>query len=244
MKRKLGMSAVALAAFVLILLVRFPAQWAAGALPRDTHCEQLDGTLWSGSCSGLSAQGNRLGDLTWSLHPLGLLSGRLALDLSLTQPATTMAASAHVEWSLSGTIAARNVHANLTLDHSFFKQLPPSMHGQLDAELAALRWDGKRITELQGQLDVRGLAADQNTPLGDYRLSFPGGPGDPVGALKDIGGPLAVEGTLRLTPEPGYVVAGLVAARPSAPPDLAQQIRYLGSPDAQGRRPFSFAGTF
>ena len=244
MKRKLWMSAVALAAFVLILLVRFPAQWAVGALPRDTQCEQLDGTLWAGGCSGLTTQGNRLGDLTWTLHPLRLLAGSLALDLNLTQPATSMAASAHVECSLGGTLAARNVHAHLMLDHSLFKQLPPSMHGYLDAELAALRWDGKRITALQGQIDVRGLEADQTTPLGDYRLSFPGGPGEPVGALKDIGGPLAVEGTLRLTPEPGYVVAGVVAARPSAPPQLAQQIRYLGSPDAEGRRPFSFAGTF
>ncbi|HTT00976.1 MAG TPA: type II secretion system protein N [Steroidobacteraceae bacterium] len=242
MKRRLWMGAVA--AFVLILLVRFPAQWAAGALPRDAHCEQLDGTLWSGSCSGLSAQGSRLGDLTWSLHPLRLLSGRLALDLSLTQPATTSGASAHVEWSLAGTLSARDVHAALVLDHTLLRQLPPSLHARLDAQLAALRWDGKRVIELQGQMEVRGLTADQNTPLGDYRVSFSGGPGDPVGALKDIGGPLAVEGTLRLTPEPGYVVAGLVAARPSAPADLAQQIRYLGSPDAQGRRPFSFAGTF
>ena len=37
---------------------------------------------------------------------------------------------------------------------------------------------------------------------------------------------------------------GLVAARTGAPPELINNLRFLGSPDATGRRPFSVAGTF
>ena len=81
---------------------------------------------------------------------------------------------------------------------------------------------------------------------GSYSLTFPPSTGgDPVGQLRDLGGgPLAVEGTLRLTPEPGFDLEGLVKARPTASADLAKDIQFLGSPDAQGRRPFSLAGTF
>ena len=65
------------------------------------------------------------------------------------------------------------------------------------------------------------------------------------GQLRDLGsGPLAVEGTVRLTPEPGFDLEGLVTARPTASPELAQDIQFLGSPDARGRRPFSLAATF
>jgi hypothetical protein len=65
-----------------------------------------------------------------------------------------------------------------------------------------------------------------------------------VGDLTDLGGPLAVRGTLRLTNQPGYVLEGQVAARADAAPELVSNLQFLGTPDASGRRPFSIAGTF
>ena len=241
-RRGLRMGTIAVAAFLIILIARFPAPWAAGLLPRGVSCEQLDGTLWSGACSGLAAERTTLGDLSWSLHPLALLTGRLDVDASLARPDGT--ASGRVQLSPSGVLAARDVHANLLLDHALLAQLSPGTHAHLEADLASLRWDGKRITQLQGQMALHGLTDDQSAPLGDFRLVFPASAGDPVGQLTDLGGPLAVQGTVRLTGEPGYVVDGLVAARPGASASMVQQLRYLGTPDAQGRRPFSFAGTF
>ncbi len=81
---------------------------------------------------------------------------------------------------------------------------------------------------------------------GSYSVTFPPPTaGDPVGQLKDLGsGPLAVEGALKLTPAPGFDLQGLVAARPSASADLVQNLRFLGSPDAQGRREFSLESSF
>jgi hypothetical protein len=49
---------------------------------------------------------------------------------------------------------------------------------------------------------------------------------------------------LTLTREPGFSVDGTVAAGADIHPQLARQLEYLGSPDAQGRRPFSVAATF
>lgn len=236
------MIATGVAAFVLILIVQFPARWAAFALPHGVACTQVAGTLWSGTCAGLAAAGLPIGDLEWTLHPLRLLRGRLAVDVALSRGAG--AARARVELSPGGAIAARGVHADFPLDQALIPQLPPSTLGSAELELASLNWNGKRITEIEGQIEVRGLTVGQGELLGSYRLLFPGGPGEPAGQLSDLGGPFAVEGTVRLTPEPGYEVDGLVAARPSASPDLVSQLRYLGAPDAQGRRPFSVAGTF
>ena len=82
--------------------------------------------------------------------------------------------------------------------------------------------------------------------IGSYVITFPAADPskEPVGQLRSVGGSLDVQGTLRLTRAPGVVVEGTVAARPDAPPELVKQLAYLGSPDAQGRRPFSFENTF
>jgi hypothetical protein len=243
MKRGISLGIAAAAAFLLFLIVRFPAQWASGALPQGIGCGELGGTLWSGTCAGLVVNGAALGDVGWTFHPLRLLTGRLSLDLSLRPPSGL--ARGRIERSLAGTITADNVHADLPLDRSLVGALPPGMHATVQADLASVRLRGKRIEAIRGQIDVRGLTDGKGSLIGDYRLSFPGDPGaEPVGRLSDLGGPLAVQGTVRLTREPGYLVEGTVAARAGATPSMLDGLRYLPAPDAQGRRPFSFEGTF
>jgi len=102
------------------------------------------------------------------------------------------------------------------------------------------------VRQLQGRIEARNLEerSGNNTALGSYAVSFPGGSGDQVGTLRDLEGPLALEGTLRLTPAPGFELEGFIAARNGAPPELVNSLRFLGSPDATGRRPFSLSGTF
>jgi hypothetical protein len=65
-----------------------------------------------------------------------------------------------------------------------------------------------------------------------------------AGALTDMGGLLQITGTLQLKADRSYLVEGLVATRPETPRDVADSLQFLGTPDAQGRRSFSLAGTF
>jgi hypothetical protein len=243
MRRGFWIGATALVVFLLVIVAEFPAQWASGLLPRNVSCQQLSGSIWSGTCSGLIERGMPLGDLSWALRPWRLLAGRLNLDVAWMQGMNF--ARGDLEFSPGGAITATDFHAAFPLDRQMIPQLPPGIHGSAQADLAALRFDGKRVTAIEGQIDVHGLAEPDGAPLGDYRLSFPGGGSDePTGRVSDLGGPLAVDGSLRLTREPGFVLDARIAARPSAPPDLAQQLQYLGSSDAQGRRPFSLSATF
>jgi hypothetical protein len=77
-------------------------------------------------------------------------------------------------------------------------------------------------------------------------VSFPKAPegSEPVGQLSSLEGPVDFEGTLKLTREPGWVIDGKIRTKPETPPAFAQQLAYLGAPDAEGFRPFSLAGTF
>ena len=246
MKRPLWIALLAAVAFVVIMLARMPAAWVVPARGPQWACASIEGSLWSGTCAGLAVSGKPLGDLSWELHPLRLVAGRLAAHLTLGRgPAD---AAADVELTLFGQhVIARNLVADLPLDPALLPAVPAELHGRAHAELALAEVQRGVIRQLRGRIEARNLEerSGNNTALGSYAVSFPGGSGDQVGTLRDLEGPLALEGTLRLTPAPpGFELEGVIAARRGAPPELVNSLRFLGSPDATGRRPFSLSGTF
>jgi general secretion pathway protein N len=236
--------------FAGIVVARLPASWVLPGPDSGVTCADADGTIWNGTCTGLTVQQQHIGDLSWEVHAMRLLAGKVNVDVVVTRPTGTV--SGNVESGLDKKITARNIQADLPLDAELTSGLPPDfqgLRGKLHAQIAYLRVDGQAIGAIEGVIEAHDLTNGQGAgaqPWGSYSLTFPPPTtGDPLGQIKDLGGgPLIVEGTLRLTPEPGFDVQGLVTARPTAPPELAQEIQYLGSPDAQGRRPFALAATF
>jgi hypothetical protein len=243
-RRSLWIALLAAVAFVAIVLARLPAAWVVPARGAQWACAGIDGSLWSGTCAGLTVSGTPLGDMSWELHPLRLLAGRLAAHVSLSHgPAE---AAADVELTFGQRITARNVVADLPLDPALLPSVPANLHGRAHLELALAQVQHGIIRQLQGRIEARNLEerSGNNTALGSFSVSFPGGSGDQVGTLRDLEGPLALEGTLRLTSAPGFELEGVIAARRGAPPELVNSLRFLGSPDATGRRPFSLSGSF
>src|SRR5512146_231646 len=246
MKRTLSVIVLAIAAFAAIVLARLPASWLLPTGGAAFSCASVEGSLWSGYCSGLRAGGEALGDLTWQLRPARLLLGKLAAHVDLERP-PAIAAQADVEVGLTGTIVARNITASLPLDPALLPGVPPTLSGvvHLDLALASVTRKGV-VNDLKGRIEATDLIDRSGyvTPLGSFAVTFPGGTAQPTGDVQDLGGPLAVTGKLVLTPQPGYDLSGYVTPRPSATPALMNAIEFLGSPDAQGRRPFALSGTY
>jgi general secretion pathway protein N len=245
MKRTITVIVLVVVAFAAIVLARLPASWL---LPtsRNFNCASVEGSLWSGYCSGLTVNGTALGDLTWQLRPSRLLLGQLAAHIDLEHPPAT---SAHgdVEIGLGGTVVARNLTASLPLDPKLLPGAPPTLSGSLHLDLALARVTKNGVVKrLEGRIEANDLVDRSGyvTPLGNFSVTFPGGTGQPTGDLQDVGGPLAVQGKLVLTPQPGYALSGYVTPRPSANQALVNTIEFLGSPDAQGRRQFALSGTY
>jgi general secretion pathway protein N len=247
MKRAIWISLLAVLAFAVILVARLPVRWVAGFIPEGVSCAELSGTVWDGSCGGLVAQNVQVGNLTWQLQARALLSRKLAGYFEVTRGANF--ARGDIVASADGTLTARNFQADMPLDPTLFPQLPRNLSGVVRANLQSIHIEKRAITAVEGLVEAHDLvqgSGGQRLALGNYSLTFPAAdPGkEPVGQLQSLSGPLNVEGTLRLTQEAGFVLEGLVAAGPDASPQLAQQLSYLGAPDAQGRRPFSVAATF
>jgi hypothetical protein len=121
--------------------------------------------------------------------------------------------------------------------------------------LSELAGDFERPTTLAGDLQVVNLNSAQfagGADLGGYDLHL--GPnavdadGNITAQLKDTGGPLGVEATVRVsTKERRALLTGALKPRPDAPPALLQQIdglSQLRGHDAQGRTPMDFEFNF
>jgi Type II secretion system (T2SS), protein N len=243
-KRGVGIALLAAVAFALIFLARMPAAWILPAGAAHSPCASIDGPLWSGTCTGLTVQGTPLGDVSWTLQPLKLLLGKLGAHVTFTQGAAQ--AAADVELGFGGQVTARHLVADLPLDPQLIPGVPQSLHGRTHLDIALAQFSHGVITQLAGRIEARDLEdrSGADTPLGSYVVVFPGGRGEPIGKLHDTAGPLALEGTLRLTPQPGFELQGLIAARQGAAPEVVNNLRFLGPPDASGRRQFSVTGSF
>jgi hypothetical protein len=247
-KRTIWLIVFGVLVFAGIVIARLPASWVLPGPKSGIACADAAGTAWNGACTGLTIQNQPVGDLSWEVHAMRLLSGKINADIVVTRPTGTV--RGNVESGFDQKIAAHDVVLDLPIDPQMAAALGPNLsglRGKVHAQIAYLLVDSHQaIRTVEGVVEVHDLT-DGAQQWGSYSVTFPPPTtGDPVGHLKDLGtGPLAVEGALKLTASPpGFDVEGLVAARPSASPELVQDLRVLGSPDAQGRRQFSFESTF
>lgn len=246
MRRYRPLIAVALLVFLIVAITRLPARWAIAALPKAVRCTNPAGTLWNGRCEQLVLPAAGTLSLQWHLHPAQLLRGHLAADVAASSPAGT--ATGVVAMSAGGRTELADVQADVQLDPALTGRALRGASGRVRASLPRLVLRGRTVEAIQGHLEIRQLVQSIAGPplaLGDFAVDFPASAqGEPVGQIRDLGGPVALEGTVRLTREPGYVVDGRIGTRSGAPAGLDQQLQILGPADAQGRRPFSVAGTY
>jgi hypothetical protein len=247
-RRGVLITVLAVVAFAAIVIARLPASWVVPAPPSAVSCVSVDGSIWSGTCGGLTVQGSPLGDLVWDVHAVRLLTGKLSANIVLTRPTGSVRGDFDV--GLDKSLTARNVLADLPLDQDVMSLMPQNLrtvHGTAHADITFAHIKKNIVTQLQGRIELHDLEDHGRDvlPLGNYSLTFPGGSGDPTGQLQDLGGPLSVQGTVRLTQDmPGFELQGYITPRPDAAQALLNQLQYLGSPDAQGRRQFGTTVTF
>ena len=239
---------VALAAvlFALTVLLRAPASWLIGALPRSVECQQPAGSMWRGVCGQLRIAGAALSDVRWQLHPWALLGGHLELAVQSADVRAPATAILSLGWG--GHPSVRDLHADMPIDTGFLPLFPSGWSGRLQLALTRLEFNGGHLAAIHGTVTARSLAQIRPAmPFGSYELRFPDTArtdGAISGELRDLGGPLAVTGTLVVRNGSDYVLSGSAAARADANAELAKDVEFLGPPDAQGRRQYSLAGSF
>jgi general secretion pathway protein N len=245
--RALRLIVAGVAAFIVTLLATVPASVITVVLPPTIKLGITSGTLWSGSTDSLTVNGRPYGALRWKLRPLQSFLGRLVIDGELLR--NDGQARGKIGLGLGHRLFARNMEINLPLAALASGVGPPGWSGVVRAKLQSVDLAPQTAPRIVGAIEVHGLQAPPpgGAAIGSYAITFDASSardGKLIGQLKDLEGPMQVTGTATLAADRSYVVEGMVAPRAGAPRAVTDTLRFLGAPDAQGRRPFSVAGTY
>lgn len=230
--------------FLGVLVATFPARvafnWFA---PPDVHLSGITGSVWNGSAVEGLAAGAYIQDLVWRLKPASIFSGRLEFATSSKPAAGTL--TSDVAISLDGSLILSNVSGRIPLDliHAAFQQNMISGDVSLNFDTVVMK-NGLPV-DIVGNVTVANFYVPElsSARLGDYMAEVRVSDAGITATIDDTSGVLDVSATVTLSPENNYQVLGEVAARPDAPPSIAQQLQLLGSADERGFRSFRFEGS-
>jgi general secretion pathway protein N len=241
-----SLAAVGIGLFLIFLIALLPARVAIGWLaPPAVTLNGVSGTIWSGSAAQVGLNGRLIGRLRWSDGSLLALIGRPGWRFELDRNDGFL--RGRVRLTLGGSATGRDLEGATSL--SALQSLAPvgGAEGDVSIRLDELSLEKGRLERIRGRVVIDGLRPSglREGNLGTISVRFPLAPETPLtGAIEVEGGPISVrDGRIALQPDGSYEIGGRVAAAPDAPRDITQAMQYMGSPDPEGYREFSLAGS-
>lgn len=232
------MKRLALALAALVVVACALVAWMPAALllpwllPATITLHDVRGTVWRGQAGDVQWQAQSLGTLDWNAAPAALLRGEFDVRLRLAGP---LRASGRLRQRLGGS---RFEQVLLALPAAWLDGIlaTPVLQpqGRVDVTLATAGFSGGQWHALDGHALWRdaALTGAAAAALGDLRADFRlVAPGRVEGQLRDLGGPLALDGSFALDAGGYRAQARLVARDPALQPALA----WLGQPSGAGR---------
>jgi general secretion pathway protein N len=232
-----------LATLILGLVISFPARIAYGWFsPPAVALAGISGSVWKGRSSEGTVAGIYLTDLQWRFRPSALVKGEAAFAFS-AKPVSGLL-DGEVGVGIGGSLRLSDVTARLPVSALQRFDALSGIEGDIRADIDRIDFADGIPVHATGVIDVvslvvRPLAA---STLGDFRATVETA-GDVLrGNVEDLAGVVDVSGTIELTPDRNFSFVGLIAARPDAPSAVHDELQYLGSADASGRRSFRLEG--
>ncbi len=246
MKKWLRFLLLGLIAYILFLLVTFPAAYAYRLVQNHLAGIQLggvEGTVWSGSARVLKTDGFHLQNVGWEVRFLPLLLGRLELKLDSADKEIKF--STYAGRTLGGTVYLRGLQSQVSIAtlQAMTPYSVPALQGQLISEDLEISLSDGMVVKGTGNLLWKGAAVTVGSPLdlGGFSLQLKTEAQEITGRLKDTGGPLQAEGVVKLMPDGAYQFRGKLTPR-DGNSDLAQSLRMLGRPNKTGDYELNYNG--
>ena len=229
----------AIVAFVAGLIVLFPARvaydWFA---PPDLGVSGISGSVWSGAATHVKAGNVYVANLKWRFRPFRLITGKLAYAVS------TRLGSDTVEADLAFGIGGGFYLTDMPLRILEVSSGVPGLRGSVSARFEQLIIaDGMPISA-QGTIEVSNLLLPlvSQTSIGGYRADFFTQEDGVVVSVEDTDGVIELAGSLKLTNDRNYSFTGKLAPKSETPPQVRQQMQFLGSANERGQYEFRFEG--
>ncbi len=249
MKRILSYSLLGLAAFLLFLLLLAPAtlvsDWV-GARLSGFSAQAVEGTATAGTLRDVRWRGARIERLHWRWRPLALLTGRLEFSLQVDDPEIKLTGNAAL--GLNRKVRFRDLTGRLPLARlgSLTGAASPPLQGIAEFTLRELDVNAAgRPLAAYGVVQLLNLRTTLGQPLnvGDFVVQLDSAGAEGIqGTIKDDKGPLALAGTLSLSPDGRYHFNGQAGIRDAGNQALRQALNLLGPPGGDGRWTLNFSG--
>ena len=195
----------------------------------------VSGSLWQGHASSAQVFGQEIGTLDWRLEAAPLLGGELLAHVSLA--GAELSGSGIVDRVSDGTISVRDASFRVPARMAAPALDIPALQllGTIDGKLAEARLRGAWVQQASGNLrwNDAAVAGAAQAQLGTLEATFSSAPdGTIVGVARDLGGPLQLNGTFKVSAGSFDADANLAAR--DGNPQVIEALRYIGQPQADG----------
>jgi general secretion pathway protein N len=229
--------------FLFLVLARAPATWAAWTLHQalpNLWLSSVEGTVWRGKATSAQVDIGQavlpLGELTWTVKPWSLLSGKVCVDVATELPRQQM--SGLLCRGLSGKNRIRNF--NLDAPVSVLKELLPfQANGAISLQVQnALIDDAATIEELDARMSwqqARAYGGESWLNLGSFAAKArEDGKGGLSAQIFDLEGPYKSELSGVWNKSDDWVFRGTIAPQEGASKLVTQALAILGEEQGDG----------
>ncbi|MEN8178068.1 MAG: type II secretion system protein N [Pseudomonadota bacterium] len=234
--------------YLLFALAYLPAKHALYWLtPEDfpVVADDAQGTLWKGSATQTFYRDIELGSSAWAFRPLSLLIGQINYQIDLSDNKQKISGDAarnfitgeYVVSALKGSIEATNIP-------SLIGQPFVHLDGHLDIDIKRIKVLNQQVTAASGRLrwDDAIIQKPVRTKLGSLQFDLSGDETMLKTHIKDIAGPLKVDGVVELLPDGNYRINGKVKQTDSSDQGLVSLLQNIGRPLADGSTQIEYSG--
>ena len=228
---------------VIGLLVFFPARlayhWFA---PPTVKLASIEGSIWRGSATEASAGGIYLRDFRWRLRPFALLTGKLGYAIE-ARPASGFL-EGNVAIGLLGAVSASDLNVSMPLQSLQQAVQMPGLGGNLSMQISDVRLEDGLPVAADGVVEVANLVLPivHRFSIGGYRAEFFTEDSGLMASVEDVDGSVDLAGSLRVSVDRTYQFVAQLAPKDNTPPNLRQQMQFLGSPNDRGQHELRLEG--
>jgi hypothetical protein len=249
MKRWIGYGLLGLFAYLVFMLIQFPAtvlfDWITQRVP-ELSVRDMHGSARQGSARGVRLRGVQFESLSWQLQFFPLLLGRLEYQFNLAEPGSRL--QGKIATSFDRQLSLGDVKGSLPLTKLSALTERPSLplDGQVELDIAGLQLNTLgRLRSVFGTIRLLSARTTLAKPLelGNFNVELSTQDQDILGNIKDSGGPLEFTGNLTLTQDGSYRFSGQAAVRDENNRELRQALSLLGRPGGNGKWKINLAGT-
>ena len=235
-------------AYLFTLIASLPIQHVAYLLTSSglpLVIGQISGTVWQGEAAQVSYQNVPLGPASWRFVPLGLLQGQIEYAIELNNSDHAMGGYITKDL-LSDGFRLSEFKGQLPADSllKLSNQTNLNANGQLDLDLQKLQISHRQIISAQGE--IRWLDAGIERPfravLGNLQFNLSGDEQAIKSEIKQLDGPLQVNGELTLSPDGSYQLKGNVKPTNGADPGLISLLQSIGRRANDGSIRIDYSG--